>query len=64
MKHTLYDHHRDYAKRLMRHYFSYVWQRADCQWDYDNTAEVEALVDHIIEAAVAKLVQMQNEVTS
>lgn len=39
------------AKRLLVHYFQAVWEKAGLRWDSDNVAEVEAIVDELLEAA-------------
>ena len=45
------DQKRAEAKRLLAHYLRTVWERAGLKWDADNQAEVEDIVDLLIEAA-------------
>ena len=56
-----YNQHIGRAKRLLTHYISYVWNKSDLAWGYDTQSEVEAIADHIVEAAVAKLLMLQEE---
>lgn len=42
---------RDEAKRLLEHYFSMMWEKAGQKWTSDNSAEVGAIVDFMIDAA-------------
>ena len=42
------------AKHLLVHYFRLIAQRADIRWDGDNDAEIEDVVDLIIEAAAER----------
>ena len=43
------------AKQLLVHYFTITARAAGIQWDGDNVAEVEDIVEHIIGAAVEKM---------
>lgn len=36
---------RESAKKLLRHYFRMVWQKAGLTWDADNDAEINDLAD-------------------
>lgn len=46
------DQHIDYAKRTLVHYFRQAYEAAGLSWDsWDNTAEVEGIVDAIYTAA-------------
>ncbi len=40
---------RDEAIHLLQHYFRTVWLKAGLKWDGDNNAEIEALVDALME---------------
>lgn len=44
---------RDKAAHLLKHYFRLVGQAADMKWNADLDAEVEQIVDEIIDAAAA-----------
>ena len=44
--------HRQRAKDLLVHYFETIAKRAGMKWDRDYTAEIECVVDDIIDAAV------------
>lgn len=48
---------RSEAKRLLKHYFRLIATNAGAPWDSDNDAEVEGIVDCIIDAAREKLEQ-------
>lgn len=52
-----YDGSRGAATHLLRHYFRLVAERAGVQWDSDNDAEVGAIVDGIITAAVHQVAE-------
>jgi hypothetical protein len=39
------------AKRLLVHYFRLLSEKAGLQFDGDNVAEIEEIVDRIVEAA-------------
>lgn len=41
------------AKRLLVHYLKQATDAAGCRWDADNTAEVDAIIDSIIDASTA-----------
>lgn len=49
-----YDEGKNTATHLLQHYFSLVAQRAGVQWDSDNEAEVELIVDGLLGAARAQ----------
>lgn len=40
------------ARKLMIYYFRLIAREAGANWDRDNDAEVEAMLDFIIDAAV------------
>jgi hypothetical protein len=40
------------AKKLLKHYFRLAVKAAGGKWDYDNDAEIDTLVDYLIDAAV------------
>lgn len=40
------------AKRLLVHYVRVAFEKAGAQWDADNQAEVEELVDALVQASV------------
>lgn len=40
------------AKMRIRYYFRLIAKESGINWDWDNDAEVESIVDLIIEAAV------------
>lgn len=42
---------RNEAVRLLIFYMRRAWEAADLAWERDNDAEMEALVDFIVEAA-------------
>ena len=42
------------AVHLMQHYMKAIGQRAGMPWDHDLDVELEAMVDHIIDAAIAE----------
>ena len=48
---------RSEAKRLLKHYFRLIATNAGVPWDSDNDAEVEGIVECIIDAAREKLEQ-------
>jgi hypothetical protein len=41
----------DYARRVLTHYLRTAFEAAGLEWDSDNTAEVHAIVDSLVEAA-------------
>ena len=43
------------TKRLLNHYFSVAFKAAGARWDNDNVAEVECMVDDLIQAAVDQM---------
>jgi len=43
--------HRNTAKSNLAHYFKLLARQAGVHWDYENTLEVETIVDSVIEAA-------------
>ena len=55
-----YSFHRGRAMRLLNHYFQYAWCHDPPRWDSDNTGEVESIVDHLINATIARI-QMDKE---
>lgn len=44
--------HKHEAVKLATYYFRLIAREAGINWDSDNNAEIEALVDFIIDAAV------------
>jgi len=52
---------RAYAKRLMVHYFKVVWPTEKYPWHSDNQAEIEDLVDAIIDAAGQEMSRKEKE---
>lgn len=46
---------RDRAVNLAQHYFELLANRAGLKWESDNRAEVEAMVDDIVMAAVEEV---------
>ena len=46
-----YDGSKGTATSLLQHYFRLVAERAGVQWDSDNDAEVEAIVEALLTAA-------------
>jgi len=49
------------AKDLLTHYFRLIAGKTGIYWDANNDAEVEAIVDEIIEAAKAEIVALQRQ---
>ncbi len=47
------DHHANRAKSLLSHYLRMAVQSSGQRWDSDNNAEVDDIVDSIIDAATA-----------
>ncbi len=47
------DHHANRAKSLLSHYLRMAVQSSGQRWDSDNSAEVDDIVDSIIDAAQA-----------
>ena len=45
---------KDRAKRLLKYYFSRLSKPSDLGWNLDNNAEMDDLVDYLIDAAVEK----------
>jgi hypothetical protein len=43
------------AKRVLRHYFSLTFDKVGLVWRMDNDAEINTLVDDIIDAAVDQM---------
>ena len=52
--------HRIEAKKLLLNYFKAVAEKAGMKWDPDYTAEVEDIVDHIVDAAVEEACEYVN----
>lgn len=52
---------RTYAKRYLTHYFRLLAKASGIQWDSDNEAEVECIVDFIIDTTKAELREEDNE---
>lgn len=44
------DYAREKAKSLLTHYIEILFQAAGLRWDEDNRAEIEDIVDCIIDA--------------
>jgi len=44
--------HADEAKRILTNYFEVLARKVGMQWEADYTAELEAAIEHIIDAAV------------
>jgi len=42
------------ALKLMQYYFRLIAKEAGVNWDRDNDAEIEAMLDYIIDAAVGE----------
>lgn len=42
------------AKHTLTHYFRHVWEKAGLTWTSDHNAEIEGIVDSIVDAAVAE----------
>ena len=50
------------AKRMMEHYMRTVWESAGLKWDYDNSAEMQIIIDYIVDAAKEEVKkEMKNE---
>jgi hypothetical protein len=43
--------HKAEAAQLLVHYFQMIAKKAGLPWESDHTAEIEAAVEHIIDAA-------------
>lgn len=43
------------AKQLMTHYFRRIYNEVGRKWDSDNTAEIEDLVDCLVNAAIFEI---------
>ena len=43
------DNQRDIARQLLIHYFRTVWTKAGLKWTSDNDAEIDALVEVLID---------------
>lgn len=47
-----------FAKQLLVYYIQQAWEAAGLDWDnYDNTAEVESIVDEIVAAIKDELAE-------
>jgi hypothetical protein len=46
---------RNRAVKLMQHYFTLCAKQSGVRWDSDNLAEIESIVDDLIDAAVEKM---------
>jgi hypothetical protein len=46
---------RNRAVKLMQHYFTLCAKQSGVNWDSDNLAEIESIVDDLIEAAVEQM---------
>lgn len=40
---------KDQLKILLEFYFRTVWEKAGLKWDYDNSSEIETIVDLIFD---------------
>jgi hypothetical protein len=47
--------HRDTAKRLLKHYLSMIFSATGNSFDSDNYAEIDDIVDHLLEAVKDEL---------
>lgn len=50
--------HEDRAKELAKYYFQLIAERAGVEWDSDNDAEIECLVNAIISASVSETLRI------
>lgn len=49
---------KNFAKQLLVYYIQQAWEAAGLDWDnYDNTAEVESIVDEIVSAIKDELAE-------
>ena len=42
----------EYAKKILKYYLKMVWEKSGLKWDSDNDAEIDNMVENIIEEAV------------
>lgn len=45
------------AFRLLRHYFASLWAQAGVQWSSDNDAEIQDLIQSLVNAAKEELLK-------
>jgi hypothetical protein len=46
---------KSHAQQLARHYFALLAEKADVHWDSDTHAEIDTMIEYIIDAALVEI---------